>query len=297
MNRTFSLTKRNISLFIRDKAAVFFSFLSTIILVALYFLFIAQMYRQGIAGSPSGDTFSKPAQNFLIYLQMMAGVLILNSMSLSMGVFSTIAKDFESGRVDNFMLTPLRKTDLLVSYLISGFIVSFTLNFLTWIISALLIGILTGYFVAFGTFLTGVVILLAASAISSAIMLFITSIVHSSAAIGVIGSIAGTFLGFLCGIYIPYSSLGSATVKIGSVLPYTHLTIWLKQTLLGDAFKQLSVPDTLKTTLLNDAFSAKNIGFAGINAPLWVMLIFCGIFALICLAAAWFLLKRRISRR
>jgi len=231
MNHIRALIKRNILLFMRDRSAVFFSFLSTIILVALYFLFIAQMYRQGI-GSGAGNMFSDSAKNFLIYLQMMAGVLILNSMSLSMGVYSTIAKDFESKRVDNFLLTPLHRTELLVSYLVSGFLVSLTLNLLTWIISAVLIGLLTGYFVAFSTILMAIVILLIASAISSAIMLLITALVHSSTAIGVIGSIAGTFLGFLCGIYIPYSNLGATTEKIGSVLPYTHLTIWMKQTLL-----------------------------------------------------------------
>ena len=287
MNHVMSMTRRNISLFLRDRSAVFFSFLSAIILVALYFLFIARMYTQDMDGGP--------ASNFLVYLQMMAGVLILNSMSLSMGAFSTVAKDFENRRVDNFLLTPLRRTELLISYLAGGFLVSFILNILTWIISALLIGVLTGYFVSAGAILMGIVILLAASAISAAIMLLVTSLVRSSAAIGVISGIAGTFFGFLCGIYMPFSSLGPTTEKVGSVLPFTHLVIWMKQTLLADAFRQLSLPAGAKAPILT-AFSAENIGFVGLRASLPAMLIFCGVFALLCLAAAWYLLKRRMAK-
>jgi len=143
----------------------------------------------------------------------------------------------------------------------------------------------------------GVVILLAASAVSASIMLLITAIVRSSTAISVIGGIAGTFFGFLCGIYMPFSNLGAATEKVGSFLPFTHLTIWMKQTLLTDAFKQLSIMGSMKDTMMNDYFSARNIGLAGLNVPFPVMLGFCGVFALICLLAAWALIQKRMANR
>ncbi|MCL2084544.1 MAG: hypothetical protein FWH06_04705, partial [Oscillospiraceae bacterium] len=126
MKQILELTKRNIRLFLRDRATVFFSFLSSIILVALYFLFIANLFLQGFEQSESGLSVSDV--NFIVYLQMMAGVLILNSLSLSLGAFITAAKDFESRRVDNFLLTPLTAGKLLVSYFLGGFAVSFTLN-------------------------------------------------------------------------------------------------------------------------------------------------------------------------
>ena len=293
MNRTIALTKRNILLFLRDRSAVFFSFLSTIIVVALYFLFIAKLYSEGLSEN-AGGVFSQKATDFMVYLQMMAGVLILNSMSLSVGVFSTAAKDFESRRIDSFLLSPLPGASLLASYLAAGFLVSFLLNLFTWAASAVIIGLLTGYFVSLTVFLYAALILLAASAVSGAIMLFITALVRSSAAIGVINGIAGTFFGFLCGIYIPYSSLGSSTKAIGSFLPYSHLTIWLKQTVLASAFSQLDVPPESRGVILDEFFSAKNIGFCGLNVPLYIMLILCGVFALACFALAWRMLRKRM---
>lgn len=47
MRNIFSLSKRNCLLFLRSKQVVFSSLLSSIILIALYFLFIANLYSQG----------------------------------------------------------------------------------------------------------------------------------------------------------------------------------------------------------------------------------------------------------
>ncbi|MCL2343915.1 MAG: ABC transporter permease [Firmicutes bacterium] len=293
IQRVIALARRSIRLFLRDRMAVFFSFLSTLILVALYFLFIAQMFVRGM--TDAGFPLSGGAQNFLIYLQMMAGVMILNSMSLSNGVFSTIADDFKSRRVDSLLLTRAHSSELLLSQYISGLFVSFALNLLTWAAAFFLIGLLTGYWVTAGAFFAVAGILAIASLISAALMSLITALVKSPAALGVIGSLAGTFLGFLCGIYIPYSNLGKTTQAVGSVLPFTHLVIWLKRTVLTDAFHVLNVPaDQANTLLSQDFFSAKSIGFLGLDVPLWGMLIFCGVFALVCFGLAWRILSRRI---
>lgn len=294
MNQILEMVKRNIKLFIRDRSAVFFSFMSTIILVALYFLFIAGIYAQGFEDSNSG--ISTDAANFIIYSQMMAGVLILNSLSLSLGVFTTAAKDFEARRVDSFLLTPLSGTKLLSSYLISAFAASITLNAITWLAAALLVGLLTGYYLTVSTLLMGVVVLLAASIISGAIMMLITAAIRSVTALGVINGVAGTFFGFLCGIYMPYSNLGEGAAMVGSFIPYTHLTIWLKQIVLGDAFDQAGIPVEYRDGILENMFSANNLGVAGLDASLPVMLALCAVFGLICLVSAWVILKGRMKR-
>ncbi|MDR0897344.1 MAG: hypothetical protein LBN04_05755, partial [Oscillospiraceae bacterium] len=60
-----ALTRSSARLFLRDRAAVFFSFLSTLILIGLYFLFIARQYVQGI--EQSGAPLSGSATYFLVY--------------------------------------------------------------------------------------------------------------------------------------------------------------------------------------------------------------------------------------
>lgn len=294
------LIKRNLKLFLRDRAAVFFSFLSTMILVMLYFLFIAKIYTSGMDDPASGGiamALSGDAKNFIVYLQMMAGVLILNSMSLATGAFSTIAMDFENRRIDNFLLTPTRTYEMILSYFTTGLIASFGINTFTWVLSYCIIGFSTGFWLAMGTFFTVLLVLFAASLISCTLMLLLTTLVKSSTAIGVINGIAGTFFGFLCGIYMPYSNLGETARSVGSFLPFTHLTIWLKQVMLNDAFAQVGIPDAFKEVLFRDYFTAQSIGLGNWAAPLWVMLLFCAIFGLLCLIASYALLRKRIERK
>ena len=300
MNRAGTLIKRNLRLFLRDKATVFFSFLSTIIVIALYFLFIAKIYTEGIDDPTAGGIsmmLDAKVKDFIVYLQMMAGVLVLNAMSLATGAFSTIAKDFEDRRIDNFLLTPTRAHEMILAYFTTGFLASFLINSFTWVLSVCIIGLATGYWLAIGTFLMALVVLFAASLIACSIMLLLTVLVKSSAAIGVINGVSGTFFGFLCGIYMPYSMLGDAPKAIGSLLPFTHLTIWLKRVVLGDAFAQAGIPSTFTETLYREHFSASGVGFLSLSAPLWVMMLASGLVAVLCLGISWRLLNKRIGQR
>ena len=293
MRTLFVFTRRSTRLFLRDKATVFFSFLSTLILVALYFLFIGKSYADGMSDMV-GDFLSADAVYSIVYIQMMVGVLVLNSLSLSIGAFSTIAHDFENRRVDSFLLAPIKPSALLVSYFSGGFLISFVLNVFTWLLSILLIGTAFGYWVGLLAALKVTGILLFASMVSCSLMLLFTALVKSSAAIGVFSGVAGTFFGFLCGIYMPYELLGKGVEKVGSALPLTHITIWLKQIVLDDVFVKLEVAPGFREQML-ESFSAQNIGLAGMDIPLGGMLLFAAAIALICLFIAEKLMKRRLG--
>jgi multidrug/hemolysin transport system permease protein len=284
--------RRDIVLFLRDKSAVFFSFLSTIILIALYFLFIGKTYADGMEAA-LGNFLSRDGIYATVYVQMMAGVLVLNSMSLSVGVFSTVARDFETRKSDSFLLTPARPSSAMLAYFFSGFVVSFALNVFTWIISVAVIGVAFDYRPGLHTLFAVSAILLLASFISCALMLLFTVLVESSAAIGVFSGVAGTFFGFLCGIYMPFEMLGQSVESVGSVLPFTHVTILLKRVVLNDAFGSLEIMDELRDPLL-DGFSANNIGFVHADVPLLGMLLYSLALAFVCLLAAGLRMKRSL---
>ena len=293
MQTTLTLTRRSITLFLRDRATVFFSFLSTLILIALYFLFIGKTYATEMEAA-AGAFLSTNSIYAMVYVQMMVGVLVLNSLSLSIGAFSTIAHDFESRRVDSFLLTPIKPSQLLLAYFSGGIIVSFVLNVFTWILSIVIIGLAYGFWVSAGAALAVICVLVFASFVSCSLMMLFTALVKSSAAIGVFSGVSGTFFGFLCGIYMPYELLGGGIEKIGSVLPLTHITIWLKQIVLGNAFEKLALADQFREAML-ESFSAKNIGLAGLGASLPAALMYTAALAVVCLLLAGRTVKRRLG--
>jgi len=293
MRTMLAFTRRSVVLFLRDKATVFFSFLSTLILIALYFLFIGKAYAGGLEEA-LGSYVSSANLYAVVYVQMIVGVLVLNSLSLSIGAFSTIAHDFENRRTDSFLLTPMKPSALLISYFLGGFIISFVLNVFTWLVSIVIIGLAFGYWVGVATMFAVMGILLFSSMVGCALMLLFTASVKSSAAIGVFSGVAGTFFGFLCGIYMPYEQLGAGVEKVGSVLPFTHITIWLKQIVLEDAFQSLGIADTFQSVML-EGFSAKNIGLLGMDFSLMHMLLFTAAVAVLCLVIAGRIIKRKLS--
>lgn len=295
MKNVLALTKRNCLLFLRSKQVVFSSLLSSIILIALYFLFIANLYSQGF-NEIMGSNLTSGQINAMIYMQMIMGVLVINSVSLSTGMFTFMARDLETQKTNAFMLTKAKAVEITLSYLISALIVSFLLNLLTLIVSVIIIGASTGIWLGAGAFFAVVGVMILTTIIGCAVMLLITSIVRSSIAIGVISGFLGTILGFLCGIYMPYSNMGEGAVYVGSLLPFTHLTIWLKQIALGDIFNQIGIPKELGDTILKEGFSASNVGLCGANVPLWGMILISIGIGIICFGISIFLLIKLFKK-
>ncbi|MDR2538846.1 MAG: hypothetical protein LBC43_04335 [Bifidobacteriaceae bacterium] len=296
MNRWLALTERNIRLYLRDTAQVFFSFLSAGILVMLYFMFIANHYVDGVKAE-TANLLSESALYFLVYSQMMAGVIVLNSVSLATGALLPTSMDFVSKRYQSFQLTPLASKGLVSSYLSSAFLISLLLNSLVWLTSLVMIGSLTGYWLSFDAIVQSIGVLLVSDFVSCGTIFLMTVLVKSVNALGVFNGVAGTFLGFLCGIYIPYSTLGASTELVGSVLPWAHLVVWGKQIVLGDAYMQLGISPAAQKIFDHELFSSENLGLLGNDLPLWMMLLLAVLFALICLIVATFILSKRVRAR
>jgi multidrug/hemolysin transport system permease protein len=256
--------------------------MGSLILIGLYFLFIANNYVEGMAEIP----LELEKKYFLTYIQMIAGVLVLNSFSVSVGSFSVSAHDFESRLSDAFLLSKVSSFKLLLSYTLTSAILTFSINVATLLFAFLIIGFATGFWLSAATILLLMAALILISITSSGIILLLTVFVRNSTAFGVIPGVASTFLGFLCGIYMPYSMLGSAMKYVGSLLPYTHLTVLMKQIVLSDA--------SVGNVDLG-IFSADSVGFLGLEAPLWVMVIVSCLFAAVCFISAIMVQKKRMQ--
>src|SRR5690554_3106159 len=104
MYETISLIKRNIKMYVRDPLAVFFSFLSTIILMLIYILFLGD-----IGGSELSLIITPKETDFLIYSQMLAGIIVLNSLTIPLGNLGSMVQDFDLNKIDAFMVSPVKR--------------------------------------------------------------------------------------------------------------------------------------------------------------------------------------------
>jgi multidrug/hemolysin transport system permease protein len=265
MNDFISLVKRNTLAFLRDKAAVFFSLLSVIILLALYFLFIGRQYTSDLT------MVSDEMKTFLSTSVIMGGVLVINTVSLSLGVMGNIITDLQFKKIDAFLVTPVKRYKIILSYYVTSIVITVILTLIMWLLTILYVGIFSGYWYTFLTILTVSGLLIFYTFISATLMIFLTTILKSVNAFGALSGILGTFIGFVSGIYMPLFVLGKSMAYVASLVPFTHMTILLKQVLLKEPYALL--PDEV-VEQVSVFYGTREIGILGLDVNMfWILIV------------------------
>lgn len=289
-----SLIKRNIKIYLRDPLAVFFSFLSTIILMMIYILFLGN-----VGGDELGALLTNNEMRFLIYSQMMAGIIVLNTLTIPLGNLGSIVTDFEDNKMDAFMVTPVKRYKIILGYYIASLIITFVLSLLFWILAVIVLGLVTGIFFPFKIIITIIPIILLFVLISTSFMILLTTFIKSVNAFGAVSGIFGSLIGFISGIYIPLSSSSPKILKnISSVIPFSHMTIWVKGILLEPSYQTIlnktngnqAVVDSVK-----DGFGANELGLLGLDISLPILIIGAALLSVILLLYSTYRLNKRIK--
>src|SRR5690554_3936225 len=236
MYEVISIVKRNIKIYLRDKLAVFFSFLSTIILMAIYILFL------GNIGGEYLDSILTPGEiDFVVYSQMMAGVIVLNTLTIPLGNLGSMVTDFEEGKVDAFMVTPVKRYKIILGYYFSSLIITIVFSIIFWLIAVVVLGIVTGIFYSLKTIISITLLIILFVFISTSLMLLLTTFIKSVNAFGAVSGVFGSLIGFVSGIYMPLSSQSPTFLRnISSLIPWTHMTIFSKGILMKPALDIIS---------------------------------------------------------
>lgn len=218
------LTKRNILVYLRDKASVFFSFLSVIILLGVYLLFLKDLYKI--------DNIDAVSQKIFMIAHVMGGVLVIATITLSLGVIGNYVNDLDTKKINGYLVTPIKRYKLTLSYYLSTAILTIVLTLILFFIAFVFLGVASGYWYSFFSILKIVGMLILFSLISSSIMVFIASFIKSINALGGVSAVVGTLIGFVSGAYMPLTMLDVFTQTLAGILPFSHMTYYLRKVLL-----------------------------------------------------------------
>lgn len=282
MNVLLQLVKRNMRLYFRDKASVFFSFLSVIIIILMYFLFLGDMQIDNLKNEmPNIDGIE-----WLVNSWIMAGILTVSTITVPLGILGTLIKDRHEGLLNDFYTSPINRNVLALGYLVSAWVVSFMMVLFNFIIGQL-------YVVANGGELLGIVdtlsiILLSAGSIMvfSSAFFFIAIFMESQNAFGLLSTLVGTFVGFLGGIYIPIGVLSENVQTVMNVLPTAHAVTLMRQIYMKDAIETVFGSPTIP---FYDQYAeiyglVVNVGGTQVSTP--TMILSMVVFGLIFYAAS-----------
>ncbi len=218
MNVLIQLVKRNTKLYLRDKMGVFFSFLSVIIIVVMYVLFLGKMQIDNL----TNEFGNIDGIDWLVSSWIMAGILTVSTVTVPLASLGTLIKDRQDGMINDFYTSPLDRRILALSYLISSWIIAFIMVFLNFIIGQIYVLSSGGELLHLLPLLKISGVILLSIMTFSSFFFYIALHMKTVNSFGILSTLIGTFVGFLGGIYIPIGVLGKNVQAVMNLLPSAH---------------------------------------------------------------------------
>ena len=219
-----NIIKRNLKVFFRDKASVFFSLLSVFIIIGLYVLFLSDVWTNNMKDIPNART--------LMDSWIMAGLLAVTAVTTTMGVFGIMIEDKSKKIAKDFYSAPIKRRSIVSGYIASAYIVGVIMSIVALILIQAYLLYNGGNWLSLLALLKILGMILLSCLTSTAMMYFLVSFLKSQNAFSTASTIIGTLIGFITGIYLPIGMLPGAVQTIIKVFPVSHSALLFRQILM-----------------------------------------------------------------
>lgn len=225
MREIMYLAKRNSLVYLRDRRAVFFSILSMLIVLGLMVIFLGGMNSRNLVeileqyGGTRDAAQDEDNARALIQMWTLAGILVVNSVTVTLTVIGIMVQDEEQNRLASFYVTPIKRGKLVLGYVLAAWLTGAVMSILTLAVGEI-------YMVSQGWGLLPVSVL---AAMCGMILLntfmyaslgyLLALFIHSYSAWGGMLTIVGTLVGFAGGIYLPMSAFSERLQTVLKCLP------------------------------------------------------------------------------
>ncbi|MBR3342150.1 MAG: ABC transporter permease [Clostridiales bacterium] len=283
-------TRRNLLIYFKDKLAILFSLLTSIIVFVLYLLFLKGTFVDAFNNTMNGleDLVSSSDIEMFVNGFLLSGVLGSAMITVPYTCLQTIVKDRESGVDSDICATPLKRWKIILSYFSASSVSSFIITSLILTVGLIVLSLsgdthlgVVSVLEAYGLMLLGSV---SSTALFMLVMLSFRSSSVSTAFFGILSAASG----FVIGAYIPLSQFSDGVRSFCNIFPASHITSMIRNVLLSGVSGSIDssiggVDNGAFIMAVKDTFnfnaSAYGFSFSGVTSVLYV----CAI-ALACVA-------------
>ena len=262
------LTRRNILVFVKDRANVFFSLLAPLIVLALYVLFIGRMQADGISEALANFGVSADgAVRAFSDSWMLPGGMATTCITVPLCACCTMIQDKNRGVVADFASSPIPAWLPSAAYFLSVAAAGLMICFIV-------LGVCFVWLAVSGSWLLsavdvfaciGVTVLSVLSA--STLLVFLIGFLRSEGAFTGLNVIIGTVTGFLIGAYIPTSSFPEWVQYITLFVPGSYSAALFRTFFMDGAIGEMAEAVSLEfSEALADRFSVR-LNFFGESLP------------------------------
>ena len=296
-------TRRNLLIYFKDKLAILFSLLTSIIVFALYLLFLKSTFVDAFTGTMRGleNLVSSGDIDMFVNGILLSGILGSAMITVPYTCLQTIVKDRESGVDSDICSTPLKRWKIILSYFTASSICSFIMTSVILTIGLVIMSFsgemhlnVAAVLSAYGLMLLGSV---SSTALFMVILLFFKSSSTSTAFFGILSAASG----FVIGAYIPLSQFSGGVQTFCNLFPASHITSLIKNVLLSGIADSIDasiggVDNGAFMSAVKDTFnfnaSAFGADFSQANSVIYVCVI-----AVICIAVMTVAYNKTYRRR
>lgn len=236
-------TLRNMKIFFKDRANVFFALMAPLIVLALYILFLGRLQADGLlealskAGYDSAET--EDAVRSFCDAWMLAGCLACACITVPLCACGVIVQDKKRGITADLLASPVPVWMPPAAYFLSVFVAGLILSLIVLAVSFLWFAASGSWFLSaadvFGCI--GNVFLSVFS--SSALLSIVVRFVRSEGAFTGVNIIFGTVIGFLIGAYLPISLFPEGVQKFTLFIPGSYSAGLFRNLIMGGALDEI----------------------------------------------------------
>jgi len=231
----------------------------------------------------AGDELETLA-NHLVLTWTFAGILSINAVSVSISVYSGMIRDRVSGKLNSIYTAPISRLKITLSYILAAWAAAV-------LICLLSLGVMELYGVMQGMepyslmeHIQIVAMIIGNSFVYAAMMYALAMIAKTEGAWGGFGTVIGTLVGFLGGIYLPIGTLSDGIATMMKCTPIIYGTAAFREVMTKGILEQTfaGVPEMITEEYQKAMGICLTVGDYTLKMrDEWLILISCGIIFLL----------------
>ena len=296
-------TRRNLLIYFKDKLAILFSLLTSIIVFVLYLLFLKGTFVDALNGTMNGLENLVSAKDVDMFVNgiLLTGILGSAMITVPYTCLQTIVKDREAGVDSDICATPLKRWKIILSYFTASTICSFIMTSLILTVGLVVLTVMGDAHLTFASVAAAYGLMFLGSLSSTALFMLVLLFFRSTASCTAFFGILSAASGFVIGAYIPLSQFSDGVQGVCNLFPASHITSLIRNVLLSGVVDSIDssiggldngmFSDAIRETFSFNAYAFGN-SFSGINSVVYV-----GVIALVCIAAMMVAYSKTYKRR
>jgi len=252
-----SLTKRHLSIFFKNKLTVLFTLMVPVAILLVYALFLRPMEISQIESSLDNTLVQTLKDNGdmkkiygIVDSWMISGILAVSCITVSLNTCYIQIRDKENGVSKDFISSPISSKTLMFSYFVFNIIVTFVINLVVFLICFIYLAVYGAFLMSVSAFFALFGIILLSTISATLTTFFICSFINSESTMASIVAISSAAIGFLIGAYLPSNMIPESINFVTMFFPGTY-----SAGLFRNYFMSTPV-SKLESLLLSDKYSS-----------------------------------------